>query len=232
MSRRGRPASVPAAGERPELAVLTFPGWLELRRRMPRLVLGLVALGVGVGLTVQAHLGVSPWDVLHQGIAAHTPLSFGTVVVLVGLLVLLLWIPLHQRLGIGTVLNTLTVGYIADATIDVLSRPGSDVERWAMLLGGILAMAVGIGLYIGSGLGPGPRDGLMTAISARGHPLWLVRTALELSVLVLGWMLGGDVGVGTIVFAFGIGPLGHFFLIRLHLGVGDRDPDPDATFGE
>jgi uncharacterized membrane protein YczE len=93
-------------------------------------------------------------------------------------------------------------------------------------------MAVGIGLYIGSGLGPGPRDGLMTAISARGHPLWLVRTALELSVLVLGWLLGGDVGVGTIVFAFGIGPLGHLFLVRLQLGVGDLDPDPDATFGE
>lgn len=231
MSRRERHAPAPSV-PRPELAVLTFPGWAELRRRMPRLVLGLVALGVGVGLTVQAHLGVSPWDVLHQGIAQHTPLSFGTVVVLVGLLVLLLWIPLHQRLGVGTVLNTLTVGYIADATIVVLSRPGSDVERWVMLLGGILAMAVGIGLYIGSGLGPGPRDGLMTAISARGHPLWLVRTALELSVLVLGWILGGDVGVGTVVFAFGIGPLAHFFLVRLHLGVGDRDPDPDATFGE
>lgn len=228
MSSRARPAPE----GRPELAVLTFPGWAELKRRVPRLALGLVALGVGIGLTVQARLGVSPWDVLHQGIARHTPLSFGTVVVLVGLVVLVLWIPLHQRLGIGTVVNTLTVGYVADATLVVLSRPGSDVERWVMLLLGIVVMAIGIGLYIGSGLGPGPRDGLMTAISARGYPLWLVRTALELAVLALGWTLGGDVGVGTVVFAFGIGPLGHLFLARLHLGVGSGDPDPDAAIGE
>jgi uncharacterized membrane protein YczE len=217
---------------RPELTVLTFPGWAQLRRRVPRLALGLVALGVGIGLTVRAHLGVSPWDVLHQGIARHTPLSFGSVVVLVGLAVLVLWIPLHQRLGIGTVLNTLTVGYIADATLAALARPTSAVERWVMLLAGILSMSIGLGLYIGSGLGPGPRDGLMTAISARGYPLWLVRTALELTVLVFGWVLGGDVGVGTVVFAFGIGPLGHFSLARLHLGVGGEDPDPDATIGE
>lgn len=232
MSRRGRETSAPTPDDRPELVVLTFPGWTELRRRVPRLALGLVALGVGVGLTVQARLGVSPWDVLHQGIARHTPLSFGSVVVLVGLAVLLLWIPLHQRLGIGTVLNTLTVGYIADATLVVLGRPSSDPARWSMLAGGILAMALGLGLYIGSGLGPGPRDGLMTAISARGYPLWLVRTALELAVLALGWLLGGDVGVGTVVFAFGIGPFGHFFLARFHLGVGGTDPDPTAAIGE
>ncbi len=104
--------------------------------------------------------------------------------------------------------------------------------RWVYLLAGIVIVAFGVGLYIGAGLGPGPRDGLMTGIAAKGHPLWLVRTGLELTALVAGWLLGGDVGVGTLLFAFGIGPLGHYFLLRLHLGVGGGDPDPDATIGE
>jgi uncharacterized membrane protein YczE len=221
-----------AASRAPELAVVTFPSPAELRRRLPRLVLGCLALGVGIGLTVTAHLGVSPWDVLHQGIARHSPLSFGTVVVVVGLAVLLLWIPLGQRPGLGTVLNTLTVGYVADATLTILSRPDDGAARWALLVAGILSIAVGIGLYIGAGLGPGPRDGLMTGITARGHRLWVVRTGLELAALAAGWSLGGDVGVGTLLFAFAIGPLGHFFLARLHLGVDEVDPDPDAALGE
>jgi uncharacterized membrane protein YczE len=221
-----------AASRAPELAVVTFPSPTELRRRLPRLVLGCLALGVGIGLTVTAHLGVSPWDVLHQGIARHSPLSFGTVVVVVGLAVLLLWIPLGQRPGLGTVLNTLTVGYVADATLTILSRPDDAAARWALLVAGILSIAVGIGLYIGAGLGPGPRDGLMTGITARGHRLWVVRTGLELAALAAGWSLGGDVGVGTLLFAFAIGPLGHFFLARLHLGVDEVDPDPDAALGE
>jgi uncharacterized membrane protein YczE len=221
-----------AASRAPELAVVTFPSPAELRRRLPRLVLGCLALGVGIGLTVTAHLGVSPWDVLHQGIARHSPLSFGTVVVVVGLAVLLLWIPLGQRPGLGTVLNTLTVGYVADATLTTLSRPDDAAARWALLVAGILFIAVGIGLYIGAGLGPGPRDGLMTGITARGHRLWVVRTGLELAALAAGWSLGGDVGVGTLLFAFAIGPLGHFFLARLHLGVDEVDPDPDAALGE
>lgn len=216
----------------PELAVVTFPNRSELRRRGPRLALGCLALGVGVGFTVAARLGVSPWDVLHQGIARHTPLSFGTVVVLVGLAVLVLWIPLGQRPGVGTVLNTLTVGYVADATLHVLSHPDDMALRWTLLLGGILIMAFGIGLYIGAGLGPGPRDGLMTGITARGHRLWIVRTGLELAALALGWGLGGDVGFGTVLFAFAIGPLGHFFLARMHLGVGVNEPDASAALGE
>lgn len=221
-----------AASRAPDLAVVTFPSAAELRRRLPRLVLGCLALGVGIGLTVTAHLGVSPWDVLHQGIARHSPLSFGTVVVVVGLAVLLLWIPLGQRPGLGTVLNTLTVGYVADATLTILSRPDDAAARWALLVAGILIIAVGIGLYIGAGLGPGPRDGLMTGITARGHRLWVVRTGLELAALAAGWSLGGDIGVGTLLFAFAIGPLGHFFLARLHLGVDEVDPDPDAALGE
>lgn len=229
MSRR---RSRPAPTAHPELAVLGFPGPAELRRRLPRLLVGIVCLGLGIAMTLDAKLGVSPYDVLHQGLARVTGLSFGIVVVGLGLLVLLLWIPLGQRLGIGTIINTLTVGFTVDAFLDLLPSPEAPSARWAYLLAGIVVIAVGIGLYIGSGLGPGPRDGLMTGIAAKGYPLWIVRTLLELTALAAGWALGGDVGIGTMIFAFGIGPLGHFFLARLHLGVGGIDPDPDATFGE
>jgi uncharacterized membrane protein YczE len=216
----------------PDLTVLGFPGPAELRRRLPRLILGLLALGIGIAMMVEAGLGVSPYDVLHQGLADVTGLSFGTVVILLGVLVLFIWIPLGQRFGVGTVINTLTVGLIVDAFLEWSPNPESLGMRWAYLLGGILIIAFGIGLYIGAGLGPGPRDGLMTGIAAKGYPLWIVRTGLELTALFAGWLLGGDVGIGTVLFAFGIGPLGHFFLLRLHLGVDGGDPDPTATIGE
>jgi uncharacterized membrane protein YczE len=221
-----------ARAANPDLTVLGFPGVAELGRRVPRLVVGLLALGIGIALMLEARLGVSPYDVLHQGLAEVTGLSFGLVVVLLGLLVLLLWIPLGQRLGLGTVINTLTVGFLVDAFLDGLPTPDGLGARWAYLLVGIVVIALGVGLYIGAGLGPGPRDGLMTGIAAKGYPLWLVRTLLELTALIAGWLLGGDVGVGTLLFAFGIGPLGHYFLLRFHLGVGDGDPDPTATIGE
>jgi uncharacterized membrane protein YczE len=226
-SRRER-----ARAANPDLTVLGFPGLVELRRRLPRLVAGLLALGVGIAMMVEAGLGVSPYDVLHQGLADLTGLSFGTVVILLGALVLVVWIPLGQRFGIGTVINTLTVGLIVDAFLELSPTPETIGLRWVYLLGGIVIIAFGVGLYIGAGLGPGPRDGLMTGIAAKGYPLWLVRTGLELTALVAGWLLGGDVGIGTLLFAFGIGPLGHFFLLRLHLGVGGGDPDPTATIGE
>jgi uncharacterized membrane protein YczE len=213
-------------------AVLLWPSGAELRRRLPRLLAGIVALGLGIALTLDARLGVSPWDVLHQGLADRTGLTFGTVVVLVGLVVLLFWIPLGQRPGIGTVVNTLTVGYLVDLFLYLEPEPTVLASRWAYLLVGIVISAFGMACYIGAGLGPGPRDGLMTGLTARGLPLWLVRTSLELATLIAGWVLGGDVGVGTVLFALGIGPLGHWFLARLHLGVADRDPDPDAAFGE
>ena len=212
--------------------MLGLPGRAELARRLPRLLAGVVLLGAGIAMTLEAELGVSPYDVLHQGIARVTGLSFGVVVVGVGLIVLLLWIPLRQRIGIGTVINTLTVGFIVDFVLSNLGNADSLPVRWVYLLGGIVVTAFGIGLYIGAGLGPGPRDGLMTGIAARGHPVWIVRTGLELTALAAGWLLGGDVGIGTVVFAISIGPLGHFFLARLHLGVGGADPDPEATFGE
>jgi uncharacterized membrane protein YczE len=216
----------------PELEVLSFPSLAELRQRLPRLLGGILVLGVGITLTIRAELGVSPYDVLHQGLADLTGLSFGTVVVLLGLAILLVWIPLGQAFGIGTIINTLTVGFVVDFGLSIVPEPGDDAVRWAMLLGGIVITAFGMGLYIGAGLGPGPRDGLMTGLAAKGFPLWLVRTVLELTALVIGWLLGGDVGVGTVLFAFGIGPLGHWFLARLHLAVGDVDPEPEATVGE
>jgi uncharacterized membrane protein YczE len=215
-----------------EFAVVGFTDLAELRRRLPQLVIGLLLLGTGIAATLRADLGLSPYDVLHQGIADHTGLSFGVVVVLVGIAVLLLWIPLRQRPGVGTVVNTLTVGFITNGVFDLLPHTDALVWRWLLLLGGLLATALGVGLYIGCGLGPGPRDGLMTGIAARGHPIWLVRTLLELTALACGAALGGTVGVGTAVFAFGIGPLGHLFLHRFHLGVDSDDPDPDATFAE
>jgi hypothetical protein len=213
-------------------AVLLWPSGAELRRRLPRLLGGIVALGVGIALTLDAGLGVSPWDVLHQGVARRTGLTFGTVVVLTGIVVLAFWIPLGQRMGIGTVINTLTVGYLVDLALYLEPEPTVLGWRWAYLLAGIVITAIGMAVYIGAGLGPGPRDGLMTGLTAKGLPVWSVRTSLEVAVLIVGWVLGGDVGIGTVLFALGIGPLGHWFLARLHLGVGDRDPDPDATFGE
>lgn len=200
------------------LDVVTVPTWRQLRRRLPQLLVGIPVLGLGIALTLQARLGVSPYDVLHQGIAKQTGLSFGTVVIGVGLVILVLWIPLRQRPGIGTVVNTLTVGLVIDLALLVLPEPDLMAARIAMLLAGIVVTALGMGLYIGAGLGPGPRDGLMTGIAAKGFPLWAVRTVLEVTALVAGWLLGGNVGVGTVIFAFSIGPLGHFFLARLHLG--------------
>ncbi len=216
----------------PALDVVTFPSPAELRRRAPRLALGLVGLGFGIAMMIRARLGVSSWDVLHLGIAHHLGVSFGTVVVGVGLVVLLGWIPLHQRVGIGTVVNTLVVGWIADGALALLPEPRELVWRGLLLVGGVVVVGVGIGLYIGAGLGPGPRDGLMTGLAARGHPLWLVRMGLELSALAVGWVLGGDVGVGTLVFALGIGPLGHFFLARFHLAVEPTRTEPDVMTGE
>lgn len=216
---------------RPGFEVITFPSPRELARRMPRLIVGIVLLGVGIAMMVRARLGLSPWDVMHQGIARRTGLSIGVVIIGLGLVILLLWIPLRQRFGIGTVLNTLTVGIVADVALEVIDAPSGLVLRWLLLLGGVLVIAFGIGLYISAGLGPGPRDGLMTGIAAKGFPIWIVRTVIELVALAIGYALGGDIGVGTVIFAFGIGPLGHFFLTRLHLGPSGTDLGTDLGPG-
>jgi uncharacterized membrane protein YczE len=204
--------------------VVTVPTWRDLRRRLPQLLVGIPVLGVGIALTLQARLGVSPYDVLHQGIAEKTGLSVGTVVILVGVVILVFWIPLRQRPGLGTVLNALTVGLVIDLAVHAVPVPELLAARIPLLVVGILVTGLGMGLYIGAGLGPGPRDGLMTGIAAKGFPLWAVRTVLELAALAVGWVLGGNVGAGTVLFAFSIGPLGHFFLARLHL------ESPSANF--
>ncbi len=205
--------------------VVSFPSATELRRRMPPLVAGLFVIGFAISVSVRARLGVSPWDVLHQGLAHVAHLSFGLVVVLVGLVVLLAWIPLHQRLGLGTVVNTLSVGFIANLGIYLIPEQHALATRIPMLLASVVMFGVGGGLYIGSGLGPGPRDGLMTAIAARGHRIWVVRTGLECSALVAGYLLGGHVGVGTVLLAFTIGPVTHAGLRRFHLPVREEAPE-------
>ncbi len=196
-------------------AVLTLPPRLELRRRLPRLLAGLVSCGVGFALMVLADLGLGPWEVLHQGISRHTGIPIGTVGILVGFVVLLGWAPLRQRPGVGTLSNVVLIGLTIDAVLVVAPQPEVTTIRWACLLVGVLLVGIGSGLYIGAGLGPGPRDGLMTGLAARGYSLRLVRTGIELGALVGGWALGGTVGVGTVLFALAIGPLVQLFLGRL-----------------
>lgn len=179
-----------------------------LGRRITQLLIGLLLFGAGIGLMVRAHIGVPPWDVLSTGITAKTGIPFGYVTVIVSVFVLLLWIPIREKPGIGTVLNTLLVGVVAQVVHDVLPYSGALVVRIPMFVVGLLVLALATGLYIGAQFGPGPRDGLMTGLHRiTGKPVWVVRTALEVTVLVIGWLLGGDVGFGTLAFAFFIGPL-------------------------
>ncbi|MFF0655384.1 YitT family protein [Micromonospora tulbaghiae] len=183
-------------------------------RRLTQLYAGLVLYGVSMALMIRSELGLDPWDVFHQGLARQTGLSFGTVTIAVGALVLLLWIPLRQRPGLGTVSNVVVIGLVVDATLAVLPPGDGMPARVALLVAGIVANGAATGLYLGAGLGPGPRDGLMTGFVAR-HPRFsvrLVRTVIEITVLALGWLLGGTVGLGTVAYALTIGPLAQFFI--------------------
>jgi len=185
-------------------------------RRLTQLGLGLVLYGVSIALMLSAGLGVDSWDVFHQGLAGHLDLSFGWVVNGVSLVVLMGWIQLRQRPGLGTVTNALVVGMVADAALAVVPHPRWLPWQLVLLLVGIGVNGLATGLYIGAGLGPGPRDGLMTGLSTRtGASIRLVRTVIELVVLAAGWALGGPLGFGTILYAVAIGPLsqiaiGHF----------------------
>lgn len=183
-----------------------------LPRRVTLLLAGLVLYGASDALLVVAALGLSPWDVLHQGLARQTGLSIGTLVIIVGAFVLLLWLPLRQRPGLGTVCNVVVIGLALDATLAVLPIPESLGTRIALMIAGIVLNGVATALYIGAALGPGPRDGLMTGLAARGHSIRVVRTAIEVGVLAVGWVLGGTVGVGTVAYALCIGPLAHLLL--------------------
>jgi len=196
----------------------------RMPQRLVRLSAGLVLFGVSMAMMVQATLGVGPWDVFHQGLSLHVPLSFGTIVIAISAVVLLLWIPLRERPGIGTIANAIVIGLVVDAALLVIATPDTTAGRWGLMLSGVVLNGIGTGLYIGAGLGPGPRDGLMTGLAARGRSISVVRTAIEAVVLGLGWLLGGTVGVGTIVFALGIGPLAQVFLPLFTLA--DR---PSAT---
>lgn len=196
--------------------MLPLPPWTDLRRLLPRLFLGLVLFGLGLALMVVADLGLAPWEVLHQGISRQTGIPIGTVGILTGLAVLVLWIPLEERIGIGTVANVIVIGIVIDLTLLALPAQIDGLAlRWVALIGGLLLVAAGSGFYIGVGLGPGPRDGLMTGMARRGHSIRLVRGAIEISVLAVGWLLGGTVGIGTVIFAFGVGPLVQYSLERL-----------------
>jgi len=181
---------------------------LLFARRASQLVVGLFLYGFAIALIVRAAIGVSPWDVLTQGIVAQTGLSFGLVTNIVGGLVLLLWIPIRQKPGVGTVLNVLLVGPSAEFGLWLIPEQTNLVVRIALFAGGLALLAVATGLYIGAGYGPGPRDGLMTGIHRRwGIRIWIVRTAIEVTVLSIGWVLGGNVGIGTLLFALFIGPM-------------------------
>lgn len=188
----------------------------DLAERALQLILGLFLYGVALGLMVRGGIGVSPWDVLALGIAGQSGLGYGVVTNLVAVVVLLLWIPLRQRVGLGTLLNALLIGPSADLTLAVLPAPPSIWVGAPMFLLGLVLLAFATGLYIAANFGPGPRDGLMTGLVRRtGWPVWLVRTLIEGSVLVVGFVLGGPVGVGTVLFALGIGPLVGWFLPRI-----------------
>ena len=185
---------------------------MSTTRRALQLLIGLWLFGASVALLVRSQLGLDPWDVLHQGLSERTGISIGVVVIVTSLIVLALWIPLRQRPGIGTLANVVLVGLSLDATLTVLPSVTALPWQLGFLAAGILGNGVATGLYIGAGLGPGPRDGLMTGLAARGGSIRLARTAIEIGVLGVGWLLGGTVGFGTVAYALAIGPLAQVFV--------------------
>lgn len=177
-------------------------------RRLSQLLVGLMLYGTSMAMMTRANLGLGPWDVLHQGIVLHTGLSFGTATFAVAVGVLLVWVPLKQRPGIGTVANVCVIAVMVDVVRAFLPEQHVIGAQLAMLLGGVALNGLATATYVGVRLGPGPRDGLMTGLSTRtGRSVRLVRTCIELAVLAAGWLLGGSVGLGTVLYAFGIGPL-------------------------
>ncbi|MGC5018071.1 YczE/YyaS/YitT family protein [Micromonospora sp. DT47] len=182
-------------------------------RRLTQLYVGLVLYGVSMALMIRSGLGLNPWDVFHQGLSRQTDISVGTASIVVGAVVLLLWIPLRQRPGLGTVSNVVVIGLSVDATVALLPDDLPLPARICLLVTGIVANGVATGLYLGADLGPGPRDGLMTGLVARhpGRSVRLVRTIIEVVVLALGCLLGGTAGIGTVAYALAIGPLAQLF---------------------
>ena len=199
-------------------------------RRLSQLFVGLILYGVSSSMLLLAGLGVDPWDVFHQGLSRRIGLGVGTWAIIVGAFVLLLWIPLRQRPGVGTLSNVIVVGVVIDvmlATIHPVHGLGAQV---ALMVGAVVLHGIATGAYIGAGLGPGPRDGLMTGLAARGHSIRVVRTGLELTVLAAGWILGGTVGVGTVAYALGIGPIAHVTIPWLAIGRPAGEPAPGEAW--
>ncbi|WP_229118997.1 membrane protein YczE [Enemella evansiae] len=185
----------------------------RMGRRLPQLIGGLLLYGFSMAMQVRGALGLAPWDVLTQGISRHLPLSFGMITIAISFVVLLLWIPLRQAPGLGTVLNALIVGVAADLGLWLLPQPDGLAPRAGLLVAGVVLNGLAGAIYVGAQLGPGPRDGLMTGLHrVTGRSLRLVRTGIEVVVLALGWLLGGQVGIGTVLYALAIGPLIQLFL--------------------
>ena len=211
----------------PQLAVLSPLAQLRagrLTRRLTQLAVGLVLYGVSMAMMVRGGLGLDPWDVFHYGVASGIPLSFGGVVIVTGVAVLLLWIPLRQMPGLGTVANAVLIGLATDAALAVLVSPEAFAGRLGLLLGGVALNGLATALYIGSQFGPGPRDGLMTGLVRRtGLSVGLVRTSIEVSVVAVGWLLGGVVGAGTVLYALAIGPLVQLLLPRFIVDLEPAD---------
>jgi uncharacterized membrane protein YczE len=180
--------------------------------RIARCVAGLALFGVGIALIIDADLGAAPWDVFHTGVSDLTGIGVGTVIILTGAALLLLWIPLRETPGLGTVLNAVEIGLVVDLVLPLVPEPDGLAARLSMMLVGVVVIGLGSAAYIGAGLGPGPRDGLMTGIAKRGISIRVARTGIEVTVLLVGVALGGAIGLGTAVFALGIGPLVQFFL--------------------
>ncbi len=182
-------------------------------RRLIQLFAGLFIFGLSTAMMIRSDLGLNPWDVFHQGVDDRTPLSFGTIVIITGAVVMLLWIPLRQRPGLGTICNMIVIGLAADFGLRLIPNIDSLPVAMVMLVAGIVLNGVATSVYIGVGLGPGPRDGLMTGLATRtGWSIRTVRTGIELTILAIGWALGGTVGLGTVLFAVAIGPLVHAML--------------------
>ena len=195
----------------------------RLLERLVRLFVGLVLYGASLAMMVRGDLGLAPWDVLHSGLIRHVPLSLGQAVVVTSFAVLLLWVPLREKPGLGTIANALVVGVSADATLALLDAPSPVVARVALMVGGVLLCGFASALYIGAQLGRGPRDGLMTGIARRtGWSLRLVRTGLEIVVVLIGLVLGGVLGLGTVLYALAIGPVTQLLLPHLLVATGPR----------
>jgi uncharacterized membrane protein YczE len=230
------PTAVGGRDQRADSGIETTPGmsrWSSSRsfwfpvpadrrvRRSVQLAAGLVLYGVTAAMLVLAGFGLDPWDVLHQGLSRTFGLPIGAWAIIVSFTVLLCWLPLRQRPGVGTLANATTVGLVIDLVLSSFHAPHAMWARIALLVGAVIGNGIATGLYIGAGLGPGPRDGLMVGLAKRGHSLRVVRTSIELTVLIAGALLGGTVGVGTVLYAVSIGPLAH-----LTIPAFSRDPSP------